>query len=105
MNDSSENAGNVTDSLPPPDSAIAWARRAMRNSNWQDAAERWAIVREVYPWQEAAWVQAAAAHRRLEEFDVSARLLNEARQRFPSRLGPILGLISLACDRELWDDA
>lgn len=105
MNESSENAGNVTDALPPPDAALAWARRAMRNSNWQDATERWAIVREVYPRQVAAWVQAAAAHRRLEEFDASARLLNEARQRFPARLGPILELISLACDREQWDDA
>lgn len=105
MNDSSENTGNVTDSLPPPDSAIAWARRAMRNNRWQDATDRWTIVREVYPEEEASWVQSATAHRKLKEHEVAAQLLEEARQRFPTSLAPLLGLASLACDREHWGDA
>lgn len=77
----------------------------MRSEKWQEACDRWTIVREVYPNEEAAWVQAAVAHRRLEHYDISDRLLKEAKLRFPDSIRPILGLASQACAREQWDEA
>jgi predicted Zn-dependent protease len=62
-------------------SALAWV--AHGRTDWPEAARRWAAVRERDPLQIAAYIHGAAALRQAGRLDDAARLLDEARRRFP----------------------
>ena len=77
----------------------------MRHAKWQEACERWAILRQVYSVQEDTWVQAAVAHRHLGQYELADELLNEARRHFPGQPGPLLELAILRLDQGRLDEA
>ncbi|SFU43418.1 ABC transporter permease [Halomonas korlensis] len=93
------------ETLPPARSVLGWPRQAMQSGNWERACERWSILRQVYPEVEAAWVQAAVAHRHVDQYEVAEELLNAARKRFPDQPGPVLELATLRCEQERLDEA
>ena len=72
------------DILPPPEKAFEWPRNATREQNWEDAAQRWGVLREAYSDHPAPWFQGAAAHIQSAEFDIAERLLAEAHLKYPA---------------------
>ncbi len=59
----------------------------MQQRQWRTAAERWSLLRHLYPDEVSVWVQASIAHRHLKEYEESERLLAWARERFPLNAG------------------
>lgn len=106
MNDqTSIHKDDLNTSLPPVRNVLDWPRQAMRNKNWQNAVERWVILRQVYPEKSAVWVQAATSHRHLGQLDAADALLNCARERFTDIPWPLLETVSLRCEQGRLDDA
>ncbi|MFG6137175.1 ABC transporter permease [Halomonas sp. B23F22_10] len=91
--------------LPTIDKELWWPRQAMKNGNWQNAVQRWAILRQVYPEKPAVWIQAAVSHRHLGQLDAADSLLTSARERFPEIPGPLLEQATLRCDQGRYDEA
>ena len=60
---------------------------AHHRGDWQEAAARWAEVRERFPDQAIANSQGAAALTRLQKYEEADALLAEGRKRFPDDLG------------------
>lgn len=105
MNEQATVEGQGEGSLPPAQNVLWWPRQAMNNGNWQNAANHWAILRQVYPDEPAVWVQAAVSHRRLGQLEEAEALLAGARERFNETPWPLLELASLCCEQGRQDEA
>ncbi|MBY5930387.1 ABC transporter permease [Halomonas sp. DP8Y7-3] len=77
----------------------------MHNGNWQNAIQRWAILRQVYTDEPAVWVQAAISHRKLGELDEAEKLLTAAVERFPDKPWPLQQLAELRSEQGHLEDA
>ena len=86
--------------LPPPERAFDWPFQAVRERNWQEAAQRWAVIREAYPNLPEPWVKGAVAHIELEEFDRAEKLLSHARTSFPDDAEALIHSARLAIIEE-----
>lgn len=95
----------VTAELPDAEGACAWASQAMNNRNWQNAAERWAILRQVYPKYAPVWIQAAIAHRHLDELDKARALVEQACKVFPKNPNAWLQKAEIAIAEKHWQQA
>lgn len=95
----------ATAELPDAGDAFAWAFQAMKNRNWRNAAERWAVLRQAYPGHAPAWIQAAIAHRHLDELDKAQALLEHACKAFPNNPNAWLQKAEVAIAGEQWQQA
>ena len=91
--------------LPPIEQVFDWAFNAMRERNWQEAANRWAILRRAYPERPATWFQAAIALMEAGELNQAAELLEYCRQQFPDHPNSLLESASLAMHEKDWKKA
>lgn len=82
--------------------AFEWPRQATRESNWEAAAQRWAVLHEVYPQHPATWLQAANAHIETGEFEHTKTLLDHARQEFPDHPLSLTESALLAMRKNEW---
>ncbi|MDF3918797.1 ABC transporter permease [Salinicola salarius] len=90
---------------PMADKAFEWAWTAMHQKNWRDAAERWAILRQVYPDHNLPWIQASIAHRALKEYEQSGALLEKAAKCFPKDPDVLIQQSELAIAQQNWVSA
>lgn len=95
----------LTNEYPEAEDAFGWAFQAMKNGNWRNAAERWAVLRQVYPEHSAVWIQAAIAHRHLGELDKAQTLLEHACKTFPNNPNAWLQKAEVAITGEQWQQA
>jgi len=65
--------------------AVQRAEVAMLRRQWPEAAERWALVREMLPGHLLGYSQGATALREIGRLDEAEALLAEAARRFPDR--------------------
>ncbi len=82
--------------MPLVDEAAKWAMEAMRNQQWQEAAQRWAVLQHAYPDEAMVWIQAGICHRQLGNLAMAQNLLESAVERFPGRPAGILELTEVA---------
>ncbi|MGD9663546.1 MAG: ABC transporter permease [Porticoccaceae bacterium] len=73
--------------LPPFSVAAQWPRTAMNEQQWNIAGQRWAILRQVYPQEAQAWVEAAICHQKCGNHDTAESLLRTAMEQFPRHAG------------------
>jgi homopolymeric O-antigen transport system permease protein len=93
---------NDNTKLPPHEQAFEWARQAAQEKNWKAAAQRWEILRRVYPEQPATWLQGANAHIEAGELKYARTLLDHARQEFPNHPQSLTESALLAMREEKW---
>ena len=89
--------------LPSPEHAFEWPHQAMRERQWSEAAQRWAILRAGYPYHPAPWLQGALAHIEADELEQADELLTYALQQFPNNPNTILQSAELAIRSKQWD--
>ena len=89
--------------LPPPEQVFPWAHEAMRERNWPETAQRWAVLREAYPQQAATWIQGAVAHMEAGQTETAAALLAHARERFPNNPNVLTQSAELAIRGQQWE--
>lgn len=87
---------------PSAENALAWGRDAMRERKWREAAERWAILRKVYPDHAPVWIQASIAHRQLFEYLEAEALLEEASKLFADNPNVLVQWVELNIARKDW---
>ncbi len=104
-------ATNVTDlqsirgDLPTPEQAFDWPRQAVREQNWLEAAQRWAVLRKVYPKHPSTWIQGATAHIEAGDLKQAEALLSHARLQFPDNPYALAQSAELAIRKQAWDEA
>lgn len=77
----------------------------MRERDWETAARRWAVLRQVYPGHPAPWIQGAGSHIEVGALDQAEKLLAHARRRFPENPNSLLFSAELAMRRREWEVA
>lgn len=87
------------DEVLPFAQAKNWADAAMQQNQWNIAAQRWAILRRVYPREVSTWVEAALCHQRVKQFDAAEDLFQQAMERFPDKPDGVLGSLGVALDK------
>lgn len=85
--------------------AKEWAFQAMREGNWPEATQRWAVFRKAYPEHSAGWLQGAKAHIEANELDHAEILLEHGRQFFSSHENSLFFSADLAIKRQQWNAA
>ncbi len=93
------------DELPAPEQAFKWPQQAVRERDWPEAAQRWAVLRKAYPKQAGTWIQGAIAHIEAGELDQAETLLAHAHQHFPNNPNTLLLSAELAIRQHQWDKA
>jgi lipopolysaccharide transport system permease protein len=102
---------NVTDlqstktDLPSPEKAFEWPQQAVRERNWSEAAQRWAVVRQAYPEKVGTWLQGAIAHIEADELEQADALLTYARKHFRNHPSTFTDSARLAIHQHKWDMA
>lgn len=97
---------NLTERSAPSAASISqWAENAAHNKNWREAAERWELVRKLYPNHAPGWVRGAIAERELGEFGTSKALLEHAREHFPNNPNALLQWAELCVAQQDYDGA
>ena len=91
--------------LPSPNHAFDWAQQAVRERNWEEAAQRWAILRKAYPEQASPWILGAVAHIESGDLQQADTLLAHARLHFHDNPNPLIYSAELALRRQEWDVA
>ncbi|MGH8559962.1 MAG: tetratricopeptide repeat protein [Methylococcales bacterium] len=88
--------------LPPPDQFFDWAFQAMREKNWIQAVQRWAVLREAYPKQSGPWIQGAVSLIEAGELDEADKLLKHARILFKDNPNVLIYTSEVAMRKEDW---
>jgi lipopolysaccharide transport system permease protein len=91
--------------LPSLENAFEWPRQAMREQNWSDATQRWAILRKAYPNRPATWFQGATAHIEAGELQQAENLLKQAQQHFPNHPNLLIDFATLNMRKQEWSVA
>jgi lipopolysaccharide transport system permease protein len=91
--------------LPSPEKAFEWPQQAVRERNWSEAAQRWAVLRKAYPNQGGTWIHGAIAHIEAGELERAEPLLTYARQHFTNYPSTFTGSAMLAMHQHKWDAA
>lgn len=72
--------------LPKPKNIFTWAQRAMRLEKWEEALQRWSVLREAYPNQVKPWIKSAVALCKLCRYKDAAILLAQGIKKFPNNI-------------------
>jgi len=85
--------------LPAFNNAVQWPRSAMQERQWKIAAQRWALLRRVFPQQTETWMEAALCHQQAEDYAAASALLQAAVDKFAQNAGVLAAQIRffLAC--------
>jgi len=78
---------------------------AATEENWEDAAKRWADLRERFPDRPDSYITEILARRNLKQLDLAEQLVDAARERFPKEVRLAAEAAWIACDREQWSEA
>ena len=95
----------TTVGLPSPEQVFEWPQQAVREHNWAEAAQRWAVIRKAYPEHPAVWIQGASAHIEAGELEQADALLSYAREQFSNNPAVITQSADLAMRRQEWEAA
>jgi len=68
--------------LPAFNKAVDWPRSAMQERQWKIAAQRWALLRQVFPQQTETWLEAALCHQQDKDHATASDLLQTAVDKF-----------------------
>jgi tetratricopeptide (TPR) repeat protein len=84
---------------------VEYARLAERSAAWEEAAERWRMVRKYFPemWEGSGGL--ARSLRELGKLDEAEAMLISELDRFPGQTGPLESLALLAQRRRDWAEA
>lgn len=94
-----------TEETLQPQKAAQWAFQAMREKNWSEAAQRWAVLRKAFPEEPAVWLQGAKSHIEAGELDQAGILLEYGRQSFSDNESTLIISADLAIKQKKWDAA
>ncbi|WP_240992153.1 tetratricopeptide repeat protein [endosymbiont of Riftia pachyptila] len=98
-------AQSAKNKLPSPEHVFEWPRQAMREKNWSEATQRWAVLRKAYPKHPASWFQGAIAHIEAGEFNEAEILLSHAKKEFSNHPNSLIAFAALAMRRQEWQEA
>lgn len=96
---------NSKTKLPPHELAFEWAWQAVKEKDWEAAAQRWEVLRQAYPQHPATWQQNAVAHIEAGKLEHAEYLLSHARQEFPDNPLTLTESAFLAIRKKEWDVA
>lgn len=85
--------------------AQAWANVAMRRALWDEAIQRWTVIRQSFPTEISGYVGASRAMQNAGRTEDAERLLVDATERFPAEPSLYLSWSELASQREDWIEA
>jgi len=88
-----------------PEKVFAWPQQAALDQNWGEAAQRWAVLRTVYPQEAAPWLHGALACIEAGELDQAEKLLDYSRLHFPDIPNSLIHSAELAMRRQQWKTA
>jgi len=102
MENNSNNSELNKTELCSPEQAFEWPRQAMREQNWSEATQRWAVLRKVYPNHPATWFQGTIAHIEEGELQQAENLLKQAQQQYPNHPNVLIYFAILNMRKQEW---
>lgn len=91
--------------LPPLEQAFEWPNQSIREQNWEEASQRWAVLRKAYPNHPGPWFQGINTYIESNKLIEAELLLKEAQELFPNHPHSLIDIATLNMRNKEWDKA